>query len=129
MARQPGSKGLVSIDGTAVAQVAAAEWTERATWEDTTPTGQNGRRVEPLIFESSGQIDVWADTADTGAALLVVGATVEITLEPEGSGSGLALITISGALITESPEGFDPSSYNRARVSWEAGEVVRSTQP
>ncbi len=110
MATHKGSEGVVKFSTNAVAEVRSYSIESTAdTLEDTT-MGDSARTYLPSLTSWSGSLDcLWDETDTTGQMAADVGASISITVFPEGAAtgamrySGSAIIT--GKSITGSYDG------------------------
>lgn len=97
-----GNDGVVKIGANAVAEVRSFNVTEVAETRDATSMGDTWRANKVNGLKSwTGSVTCWWDDTDTnGQVALTVGASVTLTLYPEGDGTGA--YSISGtAIVTE----------------------------
>lgn len=75
-----------------------------------------------------GSITYHHDPTDDGQQELVLGATVDITVYPQGQGTGLAQIDFE-AIITEDPNTLEPSTKVEKTVAFKIqGVPAKSSQ-
>ncbi len=79
-------------------------WTFEETSEqiDASAMGTCTKKFEAGAVQTTGSIDLWYDSTDTGQDLLVVGSKIDIVLRPEGTGSGLPEFTGNATILSNS---------------------------
>jgi hypothetical protein len=114
MARHKGYSGSVEVDANTVNEVESFDFTISVNEMAADVIGTNWTDVEGGKLSASGSVSVLTDPSDTGQTAMVVGATVAMTLYPEGNSAGLEQIS-GNFLVTE----------RTGSVS--AGDLVKST--
>lgn len=100
MPRYKGHEGAIEVGASPVGEVESFDITTTVAEQDANVMGSDWTDVEGGQLSASGSINVLRDRSDAGQAALVVGATVTLTLFPEGDTT--ALTSLSGDfLVTE----------------------------
>ena len=110
MANHAGSEGTVHVGTTAVAEIRSYSFTETADTIEDTSMGDSARTYKSSLKSFNGSIDVYWDETDTSGQMAAdAGASITMTVFPEGAAtgamrySGSAIIT--GTSITGSYDG------------------------
>lgn len=100
MPRYKGHEGAIEVGASPVGEVESFDITTTVAEQDANVMGSAWTDVEGGQLSASGSINVLRDRSDAGQVALVVGATVTLTLFPEGDTT--ALTSLSGDfLVTE----------------------------
>ncbi len=114
MARYKGHDGAIDAGGASVGEIESFDITTSVAELDANVMGSDWTDVESGQLSASGSINVLRDRADTGQTALDVGATVALTLYPEGNTTGLTQLS-GNFLITE------------RGISTSVGDLVKTT--
>lgn len=90
MACYKGLNGVVTVGGSAVAQIRSYTITESADTADCTTMGDTHRTHMATIKSWEGSLDLVWDKQDDTAGLEVGGAEVALIVYPEGTGDNMA---------------------------------------
>lgn len=127
---KPGFPGIVLVGSDQVASVRRYRLSSGAQTEDVTVGGGTGNQATaPTLTTVSGTIEAFLEATDTAQLALRAGAIVTIVLQPEGTGSGNAQRTITGAVVTSVDEDWQPSAHNAVSFTFENGTEDRTAQP
>lgn len=99
MARYTGNDGVVTVGGTAVANIRTWDLNIAGDEIDVPAMGDTARVRLAGKPNVSGSVTVWWDPADAGQLLLVQGDSVALELRPRGTGSTLPEFTLATARI------------------------------
>jgi len=89
MATFIGNDGIVKVGANAVAEVTSFSVTQSSDTADDTVMGDSWRTHKQGLKSWSGSLECrWDDTDSTGQEALTVGASVSLTLLPEGDTTG-----------------------------------------
>lgn len=110
MATHAGSEGTVRVGANAVAEIRSYSIEQTADTLEDTSMGDAARTYLPSLTTFTGSLDVlWDETNTTGQGALTIGATVTLSLYPEGNTSGDTYYTgsaiVTGRTISASYDG------------------------
>ncbi len=108
MATYKGKDGVLRIGGVVVGECRSFEITEMANEVDTSRMGTDWTSVTSTQLSWKASAATWWDHGDSGQALMVIGAVVDVEFYPRGTGSSMNRYT-GQALITNisRPQAFD----------------------
>lgn len=100
MATFNGNSGVVQVGANAVAEVLDFSISETANTVDDTVLGDSAMTHLAGLNGWSGSINCyWDDTDTNGQVALTIGASVTLSLLPEGAGTGLAEYTGTATIV------------------------------
>ena len=110
MATTVGNDGVVQIGTSNVAEVTAWSYDEVVDELEDTAMGDTGKTFKGGLKDGTGQITCWWDGTDTnGQNAMTTGASVTLSLMPEGSTTGnieySGSVTITGLSISGDKNG------------------------
>lgn len=136
MGVQTGNSGVISIDGTAVAQLRGWTLSRRANRVDATVMGDTERSSLAGFQEGQGTIAVaWDETDANGQeaimAALAAATAVALVLYPKGNAPNLPRITIASAVLlgVEDAGALDELLERTFEFGKSSGSIVEDTVP
>ena len=131
MAVTRGCFGIIKAGATpdVIAQLNAWSFDETAEEIDSSVMGSCVKSSEAGAVKSSGTMNAFWDTADTGQATLAVGAKVDVEIYPGGDGSGKIYYTGNVTILSVSRSA-SVDGLTVAEFGWSAnGAMTESTVP
>lgn len=109
MATHSGSEGTVKVGSDVVAEIRSFSIEETGDTNETTTMGDTARTYVASLSSFTGSLDVFWDETDTAQNALTIGATVTLSMYPEGDTSGDTYLTgtaiVTGRSVSSSFDG------------------------
>ena len=103
MATHTGSEGTIKVGSDAIAEVRSFSIEESTGTHDTTTMGDTAQTRVAGLTSFSGSVDVlWDETNTAGQGALTSGASITMSLYPEGDASGDTYLTGAAIVSTRS---------------------------
>lgn len=130
MATKTGNSGVVTVGGTAVAELKSWTFDENAEQIDDTAMGDSFKTSKSGLPTASGTIECHYDASDATQESLSPGTEVSLVLYPEGNSSGLPRISLTAQITGRTRSGaidaIMPRTFNYAMST---GTVTFDTVP
>ena len=127
MTRYLGDDGVVTVDGTNVAQVRSFSFNEEGSRVPVPAMGDGVKQALAGKPEVTGECTVWFDDADGGQELVVQGNEVALILRHRGTGSGLPERNIAQAEILSVSETVEVEAGLEMTFTWVANSTPSKT--
>ena len=127
MARFIGKDGVVTVDGTAVAQIMEFEFTDSRNVSRAVSMGDSfvGHAIGKPAY--TGRVRCMLDTADAGQTAFKAESPIGLIMQPNGVGSGLAQWSFSAVYVSSIPYGVPAEEYATIEFEWAADSALDAT--